>query len=83
MDINQRIQDHIQDKNNPHGTTKDDIPGLENIHDYPVATKEIAESGESDVHYVTPRRLKDVFNGHLKRQGLMDDAGNPILPDQR
>lgn len=80
MSIEQQIQDHINDTNNPHGLTKDDF-GLGGIENHPIATIAEAEAGQRNDRYLTPLRLKSVFDGHLKRNGLMDSNGNPILPE--
>lgn len=80
MTIQQQINDHIADQNDPHNITPAKI-GLGNINNYPIATIGEAEEGTRDDRYLTPLRLKSVFDGYLKRSGLMDSAGNPIIPD--
>lgn len=80
MSIEQQIQDHIDNTNNPHNITKAML-GLGGVENYPIATMPEAETGNRNDRYLTPLRLKAVFDGHLKREGLMDDDGNPILPN--
>lgn len=79
MDIDQLMDDHLLDKNNPHNLKKDDV-GLYHVENYPISTIQEAEEGLRDDRYLTPKRLKSVFDGFLKREGLMDKAGNPIIP---
>ncbi len=51
------LQSHIQNLNNPHGTTKTHI-GLGNVQDYPIATQAQAEAGSSDTVYMTALKTK-------------------------
>ena len=72
------IQLHIEDTNNPHNVTKEDI-GLGNVVNNPIATDIEAFEGSAPTHYVTPAKLRKVFDGILTRQGMMDSNGNVIL----
>ena len=51
--VGQRLDQHIKNKEDPHDTTPEQI-GLGKVNNYPIATKEIAEKGESNEHYLTP-----------------------------
>ena len=76
----QQVQDHITNFNNPHRVNKNDIElGL--VENLPIASETIAREAKSTQHYITPRRLRDVFDGILMQQGLMDQHRNVILPD--
>lgn len=76
----QQVMDHITNYNNPHRVTKHDVElGL--VENLPIATSGIAREAQSTMHYVTPRGLRDVFDGVLMQQGLMDANRNIILPD--
>tara|TARA_B100000929_G_scaffold276942_1_gene251950 strand:+ start:119 stop:352 length:234 start_codon:yes stop_codon:yes gene_type:complete len=73
------IQGHIDDRNNPHGVTKEDV-GLDKIENFPVASDEEAINGEPSNRYLTPAKLKLVFKGVLMRRGHMNADGEVILP---
>lgn len=49
------LASHINNKNNPHNTTKDQV-GLFNLENYPVATEQEARAGVSNARYMTPLR---------------------------
>lgn len=55
LNITPVIQAHINDKNNPHATTKAQV-GLGSVENYPIATQTDAENGTSNVLYMTPLR---------------------------
>ena len=76
--INDDIQSHIDNFENPHNVTKEHI-GLELIENYPIATKEEAYDGVIDERYITPYTLKYLFNGLLRRRGLMDEKDRVIF----
>lgn len=78
MTIEEQINAHIADLNNPHGITKEDI-GLGGIANFVMASPVEAEAGNVPDRFVSPATLKDTFNGVLKREGLMDADGNVIF----
>ena len=51
------INDHIADKNNPHGTTKTHV-GLSNVNNYSTATPAETTAGVSENQHVTPKGLR-------------------------
>ncbi|AGX01911.1 virion structural protein [Erwinia phage PhiEaH1] len=55
LNITPVIQAHINDKNNPHATTKAQV-GLGSVENYGIATQLDAENGTSNVLYMTPLR---------------------------
>lgn len=72
------INAHINDKNNPHNTTKAQV-GLDSVENYRVATQAEAEAGTSNVLYMTPLRTAQAINrlaGQLI-QNHINDKGNP------
>lgn len=79
MTIEADIQAHIDDLNNPHEVNKTDV-GLGNVINHPVATIQEGLDGTPAQRYVTPAKLKDVFDGVLMRAGYMDSNRNVILP---
>ncbi len=78
LTIEEQIAAHIADLDNPHQTTKAQI-GLDKVGNFGVASNAVAEAGTATDAYVTPAALRHVFNGILKREGLMDAAGNVQL----
>lgn len=52
---------HINDLTNPHQVNKVQV-GLGNIENYAIATKELAELGESNTSYMTPLRVKEAID---------------------
>lgn len=72
--VTDMIQQHIDDQDNPHGVSKNDV-GLGNVENFPVATYEEAFSGNVEGRYVTPRRLRDVFDGLLARKEIIQSFG--------
>lgn len=52
------INDHIADKNNPHGTTKTHV-GLGNVNNYTTATSAETITATATTQYVTPKGVKD------------------------
>ena len=73
------IQGHIDDRDNPHGVTKADL-GLDKVDNLPIASDEEALNGDPVDRYLTPAKLKLVFQGALMRRGYMDSNGKVILP---
>lgn len=64
-DLNERITDideeiiaHIADKQNPHGTTKNDV-GLGNVPNWGGATQAEAKAGTNNAKIMTPLRTKE------------------------
>ena len=74
----EQVNLHVNDFNNPHNVTKEQL-GLSHIENYPIATKEEALAGTLSNRYLTPERLKDVFNGALQSHGLMSESNQPIV----
>ena len=66
---------HIADTNNPHNTTKAQV-GLSAVQNYGIATKVDAETGSSNILYMTPLRVKEAItiqavgplNAHINNQ---------------
>ncbi|MDH2154243.1 tail fiber domain-containing protein [Stenotrophomonas sp. GD03657] len=50
------LTNHINDRNNPHGTTKGQV-GLGNVLDYGMADQPTAEGGSSNTAYMSPLRV--------------------------
>lgn len=65
--VGRRLTEHEQNEKNPHHTNKAAVE-LGDVENYPPATKEIAEKGESDAHYMTP--LMTLYL--LRKQGHFD-----------
>lgn len=55
-----QVDTHIQDKNNPHGTTKAQV-GLGSVENYGIATTAEAQTGTSNVKYMTPLRTAEAI----------------------
>lgn len=76
--LDQRLEAHLQDKQNPHAVTKAQV-GLGNVLNYAIATVGEAEDGTSSTRYMTPQRTQqaikkqvgDLFTTHA------NDFGNP------
>lgn len=51
--VGRRLTQHEQNTDDPHHTTKEQVD-LGNVENLPLATREIAEKGESNTHYMTP-----------------------------
>lgn len=76
--LDQRLEAHLQDKQNPHAVTKAQV-GLGNVLNYAIATQGEAEDGTSSTRYMTPQRtaqavkkqVGDLFTSHA------NDFGNP------
>lgn len=78
QDIIDMLNAHINDKNNPHRVTKDQVRlGL--VENYPVATREEAEEGVRNDRYLTPLLVRqaiekiagDALSAHI------NDKNNP------
>lgn len=72
------IEDHINDRDNPHYVTKEQV-GLSNVHNYPVASQTIAAAGESNVHYMTALSTKQAIDALALAplQTHISDRNNP------
>lgn len=57
------LNNHMQDKNNPHGTTKAHV-GLGNVENYAVAKTSDMVAASSNTLYTTPVRVRDAINEH-------------------
>lgn len=72
------LNQHIQDNQNPHNTTKAQV-GLGSVNNFDIADKPTAEAGVSNVHYMTPLRVKEAINviaGNALNQHIQNDQ-NP------
>lgn len=69
---------HTADMDNPHQTTKAQV-GLGNVQNYPLASKEQAESGTSNQVYMTPIRVAEAIEALAIAlfQPHMDNKNNP------
>lgn len=59
-EIERKLDDHIRDKNNPHGVDKSQV-GLSNVANYPVATNTQALDEKNANTYLTPSTLWHVL----------------------
>ncbi|OTN83678.1 hypothetical protein A5819_003105 [Enterococcus sp. 7E2_DIV0204] len=66
-DINKKIDDHVDDKNNPHGVTKKQV-GLENVGNYSFANDGEAVAGTSSTKYMHPKNVSDAIKGQAVTQ---------------
>lgn len=72
------LSDHINNKNNPHSTTKAQV-GLGSVQNYGIATQSEAQAATVDNKYMTPAKVKDLLN---KKGITTDDDGDIILKVQ-
>jgi hypothetical protein len=77
-DIADTILEHIEDLNNPHQLTKDDI-GLGLVNNFTIATNAEAFAGTVADRFVTPALLREVFKGILTRRRMLNTTGLAIL----
>lgn len=61
LEAQKDIDDHKQDKNNPHEVTKSQI-GLSNVQNYGIALESQAKAGVSNAVYMTPLRTKQAID---------------------
>lgn len=73
---NTSISDHIDNKENPHATTKLQV-GLGNVEDYAVATQAEAEAGTATDKYMTPLLVKQAINKFSDVSNHITDLENP------
>lgn len=73
-----QVDTHIQDKNNPHGTTKAQV-GLGSVENYGIATTAEAQVGTSNVKYMTPLRTAEAIaqQALIPLNAHIADKGNP------
>lgn len=78
MQAGNLIKQHVDDKNNPHGVTKDQV-GLGNVLNYAMATQQQAEQGTEVAAYMNPLRTKQAIDFLVKPmiQQHIDDKNNP------
>lgn len=62
-DIKAAINDHKNNKNNPHSVTKSQI-GLENVENLGLADTNEAKQGSTNSKYMTPLRTKEAINAY-------------------
>jgi len=75
----QALQDHIDDKNNPHQVTKAQV-GLGNVLNYGVADLPEAQAGTANNKYMTPLRVRQAIEKYATDTGLaghITDYNNP------
>lgn len=58
------INNHIADKNNPHGTTKGQV-GLGDVPNLPMATQPEAEAGGTNDRFMSPLRAMQLINAKV------------------
>lgn len=58
--VNQSLQNHIGNKNNPHSVTKEQV-GLGSVQNYAIASETEARAGSSNEKYMTPLRTKNLI----------------------
>lgn len=79
------LTNHINDKNNPHQTTKFHV-GLGQVEDYPPATQQQAQAGTDNASYTTPLRTAQAIEalvGRTLREHLNDlDNPHQVTPAQ-
>lgn len=78
--VQQLLQQHVADQNNPHATTKDQI-GFVNLRDYPIATQAEAEVGLSSERYMSPLRTRQAIDA-LAVTPLSSHVNNIANPHQ-
>lgn len=71
LEAQKDIDEHKQDKNNPHEVTKSQI-GLGNVQNYGIALESQAKAGVSNATYMTPLRTKQAI-----------DHQRPVLIDRK
>lgn len=67
VDINKKIDVHVNDKNNPHGVTKKQV-GLENVGNYGFANDGEAVAGTNVNRYMHPKNVSDAIKGQAVTQ---------------
>lgn len=78
MSIEEQIINHINDRDNPHNLTKEDLE-LGQLRNLPIASLEESLQASKRDLYLTPLRLKALFDGFLIRKGLMSRNGTPLV----
>lgn len=74
----QMLDNHANNKNNPHSVTKQQV-GLGSVEDYPVATITEAQQGTSNTRYMTPARVAAAIQ-HQAGNLLSDHVGRQDNP---
>ena len=74
---NENIEAHITNKDNPHEVTPKQV-GLEYVRNLPVATRQAAEQGESNNHYMTPFRTTEQINAQIPKLDIIQDLINRV-----
>jgi hypothetical protein len=69
---------HINDQNNPHGTTKAQV-GLPLVENLPVSDRNTALAATSNLHYMTPLRTRELLEA-LVGQTVIDHVNNQNNP---
>ena len=72
------LEDHLQDKNNPHTVTKAQV-GLGNVENFTIASLAEAQAGTASNRYMTPERTHDLVKEKALKplQAHIDDKANP------
>jgi len=65
--INKKIDDHVDDKSNPHGVTKKQV-GLENVGNFAFANDGEAVAGTSSTKYMHPKNVATAIKGQAVTQ---------------
>src|SRR5699024_4443374 len=74
---NENMESHITNKENPHEVTAKQV-GLEYVRNIPVATRQAAEQGESNNHYMTPFRTTEQMNAQIPKLDIIQDLINRV-----
>lgn len=76
--LSRLVMQHIDDKNNPHGTNKTHV-GLGNVENFAPSTKQQAELGTVQSSYMTPIRVKEAINAQIRPliENHIADKNNP------
>ena len=73
-----RLQQHVDNRNNPHGVSKAQV-GLSELENFPIATRAQAIDGVCDEAYMTPRRVRQANEVYTQRamDQHIEDHQNP------
>lgn len=78
MTIEAQIQAHLNDFDDAHNLNASDVGLGKYSPNHPIANVNEARYGVVYDRYLTPRKLKDTFDGILMYHGVMDEYGNPL-----
>jgi hypothetical protein len=79
----QGLSDHIENTNNPHGTTAFQV-GLGNVSNLSIASQPEAEAGSLNTRYMTPLRSRQLLQALIGNTLTthINDSGNPHGTDK-